>query len=62
MNLEESDAFKAELEKNSRHKKNVMISIIVCVVILVLLIALIMYIKYTDSITLKLYVHPSYNL
>ena len=56
MNLEESDAFKEELEKNSRHKKNVMISIIVCVLVLIILIALIVYIQYKDSVTLKLFI------
>lgn len=56
MNLEESDIFKEEIEKNSKHKKNVMLSIIVCVIIMIVLIALIIYIRYVDSRTLKLFV------
>ena len=56
MNLEESDAFKEEIEQNSRHKKTVMLSIIICVILLVLFIILIAYIKYKDSKTLKLFI------
>ena len=56
MNLEESDIFKEEIEKNSKHKKNVLLSIIVCAILIIILIALIAYIRYIDSITLKLFI------
>ena len=56
MNLEESDIYKEEIEKNSKHKKNVLLSIMVCVILIVLLVALIIYIKYVDSRTLKLFI------
>lgn len=56
MNLEESDIFKKEIERNSRHKKTVIISICVCVILMIFLIGLIIFIRYQDSITLKLFV------
>ena len=59
MNLEESDAFKEQLEKNSKHKKNVMISIIACVFAIILLVVLILYIQHKDRVTLKLYVNDT---
>lgn len=55
MNLEESDLFKEELEKNNRNKRNVLISIIFCGILMILLIALIRIIVYQDSITQKFY-------
>lgn len=56
MNLEESDVFKEELEKNNRNKRNVLISIIFCGILMILLIVLIRIIVYQDSITQKFYI------
>lgn len=55
MNLEQSDSFKNEIEKNVKHKKIVMISIIACAILIVLLIALIILIQYQDSRTEKFF-------
>ncbi len=55
MNLEESDVFKEELEKNSRSKKSVLISIIFCSFLVVLLFILLRIVIYQDSITPKLF-------
>lgn len=56
MNLEESDLYKERLEKNTRHRRSVMLSIVLCAVLVVFLFALIMILKYQDSITEKLFV------
>ncbi len=55
MNLEQSDSFKDEIEKNVRHRRGVMISIILCGVLLVFLIGMIFFINYQDSITEKFF-------
>ena len=55
MNLEESDSFKNEIEKNTRQRRTVMLSIVVCAMIAALLFVLIMILKYQDSITLKMF-------
>lgn len=55
MNLEESDSFRDELEKNIKKKKLVVVSIIMCALLLILLFALIIYIQYQDSITEKFF-------
>ena len=46
MNLEESDSFAEELEKNRRRKRGVMISIILCAFLVALLMFMISIIKY----------------
>ncbi len=55
MNLEESDSFRDELEKNLKKKKLVIASIIMCALLMILLFALIIYIQYQDSITEKFF-------
>ncbi len=55
MNLEDSDSFKEEIEKNSRNRKGIMLSIVLCAFLIALLFVMIMVIKYQDSITLKMY-------
>ena len=57
MNLEESDSFAEELEKNRRRKRGVMISIILCAFLVALLMFMISIIKYQDSITLKYFIN-----
>lgn len=57
MNLEESDSFKSELERNARSKRNVIISLVFCSFLIVLLVALIAILKYQDSITNKMFVN-----
>ncbi len=55
MNLEESDSFRDELEKTSKKKKIIVISIILCAFLIVLLIGLIIAIQHQDAITEKFY-------
>lgn len=55
MNLEESDSFLQESERNERHKKTVLASIIACVILVILLLMLIFTIQYQDSRTLKVF-------
>ena len=55
MNLEESDVFKEELEKNSKSKKNVLISIVFCTFLVILLFIILRIVIYQDSITPKLF-------
>ena len=55
MNLQESDSFKEQIEKNTRQRKTVMLSIVVCAMIAALLFVMIMILKYQDSITLKMF-------
>ena len=57
MNLEESNRFKDELEKNSRRKRTFMISIAACGIIIALIVILMMYINYQDSVTEKFFVN-----
>lgn len=56
MNLEQSDSFKNELERNARSKKNVVLSLVFCAFLVVLLIILIAFLSYIDSVTEKLFV------
>ena len=55
MNLEESDSFKEKLERNNRHRKGVVLSIVLCACLIALLFILILILKYQDSITEKLF-------
>lgn len=55
MNLEQSDSFKDEIEKNTRRRKGVMLSIVLCAFLIAFLFILIMILKYQDSITEKLF-------
>lgn len=57
MNLEESDLYKEKLEKNNRHRKSVMLSIVLCAILIVFLFILIAILKYQDSITEKLFIN-----
>lgn len=56
MNLEQSDSFKSELERNARSKRNVVISLVFCSFLIVLLGILIAFIRYQDSITEKMFI------
>lgn len=56
MNLEQSDSFKSELEKNARSKRNVVISLVFCAFLIVLMVIMIAFLKYQDSITEKLFI------
>ena len=56
MNLEQSDSFKSELERNDRSKRNVVISLVFCSFLIVLLVVLIAFISYQDSITEKMFI------
>ena len=56
MNLEESDKFAKEIESRNRKKRMVLISIILCAVLIAFLFVLILFIKYQDSLILKVYV------
>lgn len=55
MNLEESDSFMKENEKNEQRKKVVLVSIVFCAIMVVLLLLLIFTIQYQDSKTLKVF-------
>lgn len=55
MNLEESDLYKEKLEKNTKHRRSVMLSIVLCGCLVAFLFILIMVLKYQDSITEKLF-------
>lgn len=57
MNFEESNSFVEEMEKNSKRKKKVLIVLIICAIMIVVLFGMISYIKYTDSLKLKVYVN-----
>lgn len=56
MNLEQSDSFKNELERNARSRKNVVISLVFCAFLIVCLVILIAFLKHQDSITEKLFI------
>ena len=56
MNLEESDLFKEQLEKNTSRKKTIIVALVVCVVMIIVMIALIVYISYVDKHTNKLFI------
>ncbi len=55
MNLEESDLYKERLEKNTKNRRKVMLSIILCALLVVIFSAIIGILKYQDSITEKLF-------
>lgn len=55
MNLEESDSFRNELEKNSQKKKIVVASILLCIVLIILLVILMIAIKQKDATTEKFF-------
>lgn len=57
MNLEESDKFIEAQRLNEKKKKVVLVSIILCAILVVLLIVFIIYIKYEDSLQLKLFIN-----
>lgn len=57
MNLEESDSFRDELEKTSRKKKLIIVSIILCAILIALLLALIIAIQRQDATTEKFFVN-----
>lgn len=57
MNLEESNLFVEEEQKNSKRKKSVLISIGVCAILVALLLVLIVWIKSEDAKTLKMFVN-----
>ena len=56
MNLEESNSFVEEMERNNKNKKTVLNLIIIGIVIILLLVVLIFYIRYRESQVLKMYV------
>lgn len=56
MNLEESNSYVEQMEKNNKNKKTVLTVLIICAIIMVILIALMSYIKFQDSLKLKMYV------
>lgn len=56
MNLEESDLYRERLEKNTRNRRGVMLSIVLCALLIVGLVAMIALIQYQDSITDKVFV------
>ncbi len=56
MNLEESDLYREKLEKNTRNRKGVMLSIVLCALLIVGLVAMIAILQYQDSITDKIFV------
>ncbi len=55
MNLQESDLFKEELKKDSKNKRRILFSIIICAILIAILLVLILIIKHKDSTTLKMY-------
>lgn len=55
MNLEESNSFKEQIEKDSQKKRTIIMALIVCGILMLLLFGLIIYINYQDSITEKFY-------
>ena len=56
MNLEESDKFVEAQKQREKNRKLVLASIIFCGILVILLVILIMYIKYQDSLQLKLFI------
>ena len=55
MNLEQSDSYKANIEKNARHKKIVMLSIVLCAILVAFLFIIIIMIEKIDATTMKIY-------
>ena len=56
MNLEESNSFVERMEKNNKNKKTVLTFLIICAILIVILLGIISYIKYQDSLQLKMFV------
>ena len=56
MNLEDSDKFAEAQKLADKKKKIVLISIVLCMILIALLVILIIYIRYLDSLQLKLYI------
>lgn len=56
MNFEESNSFVEEMEKNNKNKKTVLVVLVICAVLIVLLLGLISYLKYQDSLKLKMFI------
>ena len=59
MNLEQSDKFAEIEQKRDNKRKIVLISIVLCAILVALLTVLIIYIKYLDSLELKLFIDGS---
>lgn len=59
MNLQESDLYKEKLEKNTRNRRGVMLSIVLCAFLIAFLFIMIMILKYQDSITEKLFLNDT---
>lgn len=57
MNLEESDSFREEIESNTRKRRGVMLSIVLCAILVALLFFLIIMIKHKDAITEKMFLN-----
>ncbi len=56
MNLEESDLYREKMEKNTRNRKGVMLSIVLCALLIVGLVAMILLLQYQDSVTDKVFI------
>lgn len=56
MNLEESNSFIEENEKNNKRKRSVLISIVICTILVILLLISIFTIQYQESLKLKMYI------
>lgn len=56
MNLEESNTFVEQMEKNNKNKKTVLIVLVICAILIAILLGMISYIKYQDSLQLKMFV------
>ena len=57
MNLEESANFAEQIEAKSKKKKLLIFAIIACLLLIIFLIVMIGFIKYQDSITLKMFIN-----
>ena len=57
MNFDDSDSYKKSIEKNTRQRRAVMISIVFCALLVVLLFFLIATIKHKDAITMKMFLN-----
>ena len=56
MNLEESNSFVEQMEKNNKNKKTVLTVLLICALLIVILVGLIVYMKYQDSLKQKVFV------
>ena len=59
MNLEESNTFVEEMEKNDRNKKKVLIVMVICLILIGVLLAVIAYLRHQDSLKLKMFIDDS---